>query len=391
MNRAHYISQAASQRTGESLAPVASGRETAKRVFLLSLLLSTWIPLCFFIFLGQSGVVSFSLEQIKIVLLFLGGAHVQATLFFYTDRDFRQQVSENRIRYVYLPLILIIGSGLVFALASRTVQAYLFLFYWAWQAYHYGRQNVGVYAFASLAQRQGPPQKSERLALELATYCGILGTFKVLGTGVVPVYLQGFFDFLYGAGYFCYLALFIFGLYAYVRNIRHTTLTKTLFFLTLLCFFYPIYLSNNILVAFSSYAIAHGLQYIIFMMVVSVNAEREIARRTMRNVFKLMLLTLLVGFAFYRVADLKGLEFIRQQALLARSLDFLVGAVFGATMAHFVIDAGAWRLSRAAPRAYMVKRFGFILDARDPVSVRPDTTLDSYQRAEHLPQKSDER
>jgi hypothetical protein len=387
MNQAHYISHASSPGTGESLAPAVSNRETGKRVFLLSLLLSTWIPMAFFIFIGQSGVVSFSLEQIKIVLLFLGGAHVQASLFFYTDRDFRQQISENKIRYVYLPIILIIGSGLIFAIASTTIQAYLFLFYWAWQAYHYGRQNVGIYSFASLAQKQGPPQKSERLALELATYCGILGTFKVMGTGVVPVYLQGFFDFLYRLGYFSYLALFIFGIYAYVKNIRHTTLTKTLFFLTLLFFFYPIYLSNNILVAFSSYAIAHGLQYIIFMMVVSVNAERETVRLTIRNVFKLMLLTLLVGFAFYRVADLKGLEFIKQQALLARSLDFLVGAVFGATMAHFVIDAGAWRLSKAAPRAYMVKRFGFILDARDPVEVRPDTTVASYQHADHLPQR----
>jgi hypothetical protein len=361
MNQAHYISEASHTGTGESQAPVASRVWTSKRVFLLSLLLSTWMPMAFFIFIGQSGSVSFSLEGVKMVLLFLGGAHVQATLFFYTDRDFRQQINENRIRYIYLPIILILSSGLIFAIAGTVMQAYLFLFYWAWQAYHYGRQNVGIYSFASLAQSKGPPQKMERLALELATYCGILGTFKVMGTGVVPTYLQGFFELLYRAGYFFYLALFIFGLFAYLKNIRHTTLTKTLFFLTLLFFFYPIYLSSNILVAFSSYAIAHGLQYIIFMMVVSVNAERETVRRTVRNVVKLMLLTLLVGFAFYRVADLKGLEFIRQQAALTTSLDFLVGAVFGATMAHFVIDAGAWRLSKAAPRAYMVKRFGFIL------------------------------
>jgi hypothetical protein len=387
MKRAHDISPATLLRTGESIERAPSREGLSKRVFLLSLLLSTWIPLAFFIFIGQSGTVSFSLEQIKIALLFLGGAHVQATLFFYTDRDFRQQIKENRLRYVYLPIILIVCSGLVFALASAAVQAYLFLFYWAWQAYHYGRQNVGVYAFASIARGAGPPQQAERLALELATYCGILGTFKVLGTGVAPVYLQGFFEYLYRAGYFCYLALFIFGLYAYLKNIRHTTLTKTLFFLTLLFFFYPIYLSNNILVAFSSYAIAHGLQYIIFMMVVSFNSERETARKTVRNVVKLMLLTLLVGFAFYRVADLKSFEFIKGQAVLAGTLDFLVGAVFGATMAHFVIDAGAWRLSKASPRAYMIKRFGFILDAGDPVEVRPDATEASYTRAVHLPHR----
>jgi hypothetical protein len=45
---------------------------------------------------------------------------------------------------------------------------------------------------------------------------------------------------------------------------------------------------------------------------------------------------------------------------LMRGVDFLLGAILGATMAHFVIDAGAWRLSQSLQRSYIGKRFGFV-------------------------------
>ena len=34
--------------------------------------------------------------------------------------------------------------------------------------------------------------------------------------------------------------------------------------------------------------------------------------------------------------------------------------VFLLTMAHFVIDAGAWRLTKPSTRAYVKDRFGFV-------------------------------
>ena len=41
-------------------------------------------------------------------------------------------------------------------------------------------------------------------------------------------------------------------------------------------------------------------------------------------------------------------------------VDFIIGAVLGATMAHFVVDAGAWRLSQTLQRVYISKRFAFV-------------------------------
>jgi hypothetical protein len=336
-------------------------RSAMKSRFLISLLFATWIPITVLVFIGLTDTVQYGLTQIKVVLLFLGGAHVQATLFFYWDREFRGIIRENRSRYIYIPLILILGSGLLFVIANQVIQTYLFLGYWAWQTYHYGRQNVGIYSFASIAQNIRV-SKSERLALELATYCGILGTLKVLGSGVVPGYLTPAVELLYLAGFYGLIAISIFGTVAFLRNPGSSRIARGLFFFTLLIFFLPLYLSDNLLISFSSYAIAHGFQYLVFMTFVSLNVREKDTGVARRSLIVLGVVTLITGFICYRLADLRGYDLISQHRYLVTLLDFLVGAVFGGTLAHFVIDAGAWRLRSALPRAYITKRFGFIFD-----------------------------
>src|SRR6266496_4603649 len=185
-------------------------RVFARRAFLVSLLFSTWIPMAFFLSIGRFGETSFSFPTMKTVLLFVSAAHVPATLFFYTDGDFFKVLRTNKVRYVYVPIVLVIGTGFLFAFSLPTLQAYRFLLFWASQAYHYGRQNLGIYSFVSIAQKAKPPQRSERYSLELATVCGVLGTFKILGTGTAPTYLQGTFNYLYLAGYLGFIGVLIF-------------------------------------------------------------------------------------------------------------------------------------------------------------------------------------
>ena len=82
------------------------------------------------------------------------------------------------------------------------------------------------------------------------------------------------------------------------------------------------------------------------------------------NAIKLLLVTLIVGFVFYRAADLKTMELIAARTTLMTVVDFVIGAILGATMAHFVVDAGAWRLSQALQRMYIGKRFAFVFGPR---------------------------
>lgn len=342
-------------------------RDAAGQRFLFALLLSTWIPMLFFISIAHLENTYDGIRGMKTIFLFLGTAHVPATFFFYTDKNFSRIIGQHKARYIYFPLALTIGAGLTFAFSSFTTQAYLLLCYWAWQAFHYGRQNLGIYSFASIAQGSGAPLKLEKVAIDLTTACGVLGTFRIMGMNVAPEYLRGAMDYLYRFGKFGYAAAIIFSIYVYAKNFQRTTLLKSVFFWTLVLFFLPIYLSNDINVTFLSYAIAHGLQYIIFMGIVSLGGEQGERARALRyrNALKLMGLVILVGLLFFHADTLRNFELVKNNWLLVRSFDFLFGAVLGATMAHFVVDAGAWRLSQLPQREYMTKRFGFIFRPKD--------------------------
>jgi hypothetical protein len=114
--------------------------------------------------------------------------------------------------------------------------------------------------------------------------------------------------------------------------------------------------------AFFSYAIAHGFQYIVFISVVSVSMGMSEGRRGVSgSMAAAAALIVLIGIVGACSADLKEIEWIRSSAIVAGSIDFAAGIGIGATIAHFVIDAGAWRLSRPSVRGYMTKRFGFVL------------------------------
>jgi hypothetical protein len=331
-------------------------------IFFVSLLLATWVPMAFFLSSSRIEHALYGFAGMKTMLLFLGTAHVPGTIFFYMDRDFSPIIKKHKFRYIYFPIALTIATGFLFAFAGTMVQAYILLVYWAWQAFHYGRQNTGIYSFAAIATRGAPADRYEKIIIDLGTYCGILGTFKILGMGVAPNYLRAPFDSLYRVGTVAFVAVLIASIVVYVRNFKRTTPLLTIFYFTLVCFFLPVFLSTDLNIAFLSYAIAHGTQYILFMTVVSLNFDPQAGSKRWQigNAAKLFAVIGLMGFLFYRANELKSFEFFAANATLLRLADFIIGAILGATMAHFVIDAGAWRLSQSLQRMYIRKRFAFV-------------------------------
>jgi hypothetical protein len=181
---------------------------------------------------------------------------------------------------------------------------------------------------------------------------------------VAPSYLHDTFNHLYQFGYYAFAGVFVFSLAVYLKFYRDTTTFKTIFFFTSVFFFYPVFISTDENVAFLSYAIAHGLQYIIFMTVISANVRRQDEPRAVayRSVWKFVVLLLVVGFVFWRVSYLKQIEVVKGSPVYTGIADFLFGAVLGATMSHFVVDASAWKLSMKQQRSYITKRFNFVFD-----------------------------
>jgi hypothetical protein len=339
-------------------------------MFTLALLLSTWIPMAFFLAVGSLGSPGPGLDAVKAALLFIGGVHVAATLLLYVDRKFLRLVVEDKVRYVYVPFAAIVGSGLVFTAGGAAVQASALLAFWAWQTLHYGRQNVGVYSFAGIA-RGWRPHPLERRALDLATLCAVCGTFRVLGKDVATPALHPFFDALSWIGAAGFVGVLVLSVSFYLTHRSEFPALRTALFFTLVLFFLPMFLSTNPDVAFFSYAIAHGTQYLAFMAVVSFDlGAREGRRGVSPAMVTMAALLVLLGVVGYRAADLKAFAPAGSSPILTTAIDFLAGIGLGFTVAHFVIDAAAWRLGRASARRYVTERFGFLFRPGSPAPSR---------------------
>jgi hypothetical protein len=334
-------------------------------VFTLSLLLATRIPNILFIAVGMSGTSTAPVQNTKAVLLFIGAIHVPATYPLYIDRDFLRLIPANRSRYLYLPIALTIGAGVLFAFGGLVSQVCVYVMFWAWQAYHYGRQNIGVYSFAAIAQGWRPRQAEKRV-LQMATACGVCGTFKILGMGIPSDYLHGMFDALYRAGSWAFIGVLLFSIHVFLKNRKDFSPTKTLFFFTFVLFFLPTFLWNNADGAFFSYAIGHGAQYMVFMTVLSINIGKNGDRRDLsRSMMAVTVFMMLVGIVGYYATTLKGGDWAGGNPT-SRLLDFMVGISVGTTIAHFVIDAGAWRLSQSSTKEFVARRFAFLFENRSP-------------------------
>jgi hypothetical protein len=104
-------------------------------------------------------------------------------------------------------------------------------------------------------------------------------------------------------------------------------------------FFLPTLVSTNSLVGYWSYAIAHGAQYIIFMIVVSGNRKHG---ATVLSLFLVLFAAMLL--AIYHLN--------RSGAGMA--------AYNGLVMGHFLIDAKIWRLREPLQGSLIKQRFAFI-------------------------------
>lgn len=83
---------------------------------------------------------------------------------------------------------------------------------------------------------------------------------------------------------------------------------------------------------------------------------------------------ILVGMVGAYAADLQGRDWIGGSVMWRRALDFMVGIGVGTTIAHFVIDAGAWRMSQSATKDYVAKRFVFLFGGRSAGTVSTSST-----------------
>jgi hypothetical protein len=117
--------------------------------------------------------------------------------------------------------------------------------------------------------------------------------------------------------------------------------------LALMAFYAPLFVFSDALTAVFMYLTAHGLQYLVFMAWVTKTPADGRGRA-------------IALVAVATVAGGLGVRALQNDAIWSEYGVTLLGAAYGVTIWHFLLDGGVWRLRDAFPRAYMSERFRFL-------------------------------
>lgn len=286
-------------------------------------------------------------------LLFLGSSvHIAATAWLYTLPEVRAYASEQPLRYAWIPLGLVLAGAATAALLSPAVMAWLLLAYFAWQFFHFQKQNLGMAALAASSQRVAPLRPAERRALLGAGGSGIVGLLAHPGllqlgvhpgTGALPTVAAAMFAVSVG-----------FGLVALGRRpAADRPPGFCAMYLMALLFSLPVFVFRSPYAAVGGMTIAHGFQYLLLVGLVAAGNRRGTSR--------FLSVALFCNIALVGGALLSGASHLHAFSPLLR---LAFGAYLGIVMAHFVIDAGFWRMRDPFPRMFMTSRVPYLIPSR---------------------------
>ena len=326
-----------------------------RAVFCYGLLLVTLVPWLFFcVVSGQA--VGPAVEAVKAGLVLVGVSHVPATIALYGDAEFRRISREAPVRYLVAPAGIIVAAATVFALLGPVLQGLFLSVFWLWQTWHYGRQNVGVNAFVTIARGGGSPHPREKLLITAGTVAGMCGILQVLAVGALPESFHPLLGCAWSVGAVVFGAVAL-ALVWHLATARPTDVLSAGVLVVCSLFFAPMFLSHGIDGMFLSYAIAHACQYFLFIMITTAN-QPAATNRVWKTalVSGMVVFALVVGWLLGRVLDLLQMADSGSHWVI----NLAIGAALGVTMGHFIIDAGIWKLSQRLPRAFVQRRFAFV-------------------------------
>ncbi len=283
-------------------------------------------------------------------LLFIGSSvHVASTGWFYTVPQVRRHMRGHRVRYVWGPIALITGASAVAAMTPVRLLYWLLLPYFGWQFFHFHKQNLGIAALAAATRRVRPLTTPERRALLGAGVASIAGLVTRPGRLQLPLppLVRGAWLAVPAAAFaLCVLA----GLVVLARRPRgQRPASFAAAYLTALAFGGPVFAFSSPYAAVAGLTIAHGLQYVMLMGLLAAGSPDR-SRRPLE--LAVLINVALIGGSLLSLAS-DGLRY-------TAGARFVYGLFLGAVMAHFVIDAGLWRMRAEFPRAFLTARLPFL-------------------------------
>ena len=370
-----------------------------KSLFALTLMLGTTIP--FVVVALQHILPGFVVVSVQEVIFFLGGIHVPLTAYLFFDPKIRTFMRHR-------PVALIVGPILIFAICffvflsswqSRAAGeawpvVYFMLGVLAWNNWHFGKQNVGVYSFFRLAQSQPGVVSLERKLIVCGAVLGAVGIFAANDGGYLTNFINTYakndsFSLLRSVadnvssfariGQYALLA-FVVG-YLAVNWRRYTWKTATMFFM---CanFFFPIYVAMDMPVLTAVFAcsmLSHGVQYCVFLGFHAGHYREDSNERGVPDpkgrTGSIVMCVVLVVLAAFIGENFLYNKFIpkdffstvvtqaagRGDVVTPVAESFMIGIL----LTHFWLDSFFWRFKSPEPRQWMSKRYAFLINPGD--------------------------
>ena len=121
-------------------------------------------------------------------------------------------------------------------------------------------------------------------------------------------------------------------------------------YVTSLLFFTPVFVFGSPYAAVAGLTIAHGLQYLLLVGMLA--ARPTTTQRRWVSILVFVDVAILLGLVLNRTSHMHDADGVQRA---------LFGVYLGLSAAHFVVDAGMWRLRDAFPRAFLTERLPFLL------------------------------
>jgi hypothetical protein len=334
------------------------GADVDFRRFFNLVVFATFLPVVAMPLLARFDPGPKSVLSMAGLLTFLGGpAHVSVTAWLYADRVPRDYFRAHAVRYYWAPLGVIVAVAAAFWLWPNQLPThYINLTFSMWLLWHYQKQNWGIVSFCSRVSSREPASRWELWALRAAVIAGWMAALRPAGIGHGTL-VEGHEAGLFQLAVAVYAVVPVLVGVALVTQPALRRSPPRLFFLIVSCaFFAPSFLFDDNASGFLTYALAHGLQYHVFMSHVAAapdpGAGAAASGRPRVGVATLVVIVLTLGAFLYLAGD----------PTIGAKFDALplYGLVVGITMAHFIVDAGIWRLRDDFVRGYVGNAFPFM-------------------------------
>jgi hypothetical protein len=322
-------------------------------------------------------------------LLFTGSSvHVASTGWLFTVPAVRAYGREHLVRCLWVPCVVVVAATAAAAAISPAWFHWLLLPYFGWQLFHYQKQNVGMTALAASSSRVPGLLAAERWPLLVAGWAGTMALIArpaMLGLALRPAgaaspapgrWLSGHSaGFLPSGPWAVAEVVFLLAATTFVVSAAAgvAALSKRprvqrpagfcVAYLTCLLFFAPAFVFSSQYAAVGGLTIAHGLQYLLLVTLIAGGVRAPAATSWLS---RFMRLALLANVAFIGGAALSGASHLHDADPAGR---LIFGAYLGVVMAHFVIDAGIWRMGDPLARNFLTAHLPYLIPAR-PATAR---------------------